>query len=279
MYACICRRFLLQNAVNLETQSFDSIAPTVGFYTYGEFFSYGGSVHLLNSTIVMAALREGDRKSCSQNTTCPVVEDVSVPFEKDPFSNKHSRIITRLLHFIGVVTSELEDANRELKRISGIDKLTQINNRLKLDEILQDEIYRSERYGTDLSVLILDLDHFKKVNDKFGHLVGDMVLVEIGNILKNNVRESDTVGRWGGEEFLIILPQTNLTNSLIVAEKIRAEVEKMQFPEVMHITCSLGAATFRKGDNKDKLLFRADMAMYDAKDGGRNRVVGEMTEE
>jgi diguanylate cyclase (GGDEF)-like protein len=213
-----------------------------------------------------------------QPVICSPTEDTSEYQEIDPFSNKHNRIISRLIHFISVVTSELETANSELKRISGIDKLTQIYNRLKLDEILQDELYRSARYGTDLSVFILDLDHFKDVNDRFGHLAGDTVLIEIANILKSNVRASDSVGRWGGEEFLIILPQTNLTNSLVVAEKIRATVEKTQFPVAKHITCSLGAATFRKGDNQDKLLYRADMALYDAKNSGRNRVAAEKAE-
>ena len=278
IYACICRRFLMQNSVNLETQSFDLIAPTAGFYTYGEFIGSDSGIHLLNSTIVIAAFREGDERDTAAPSAVPGMENAVVNPEDDPFSNKHSRIITRLIHFIGVVTSELEDANRELKRISGIDKLTQIYNRLRLDEILGHELYRSTRYGTDFSVLILDIDHFKKVNDRFGHLVGDMVLVKIGNILKNNVRESDTVGRWGGEEFLIILPETKLADSMIVAEKIRAEVEKAKFPEAKHITCSLGVATFRNGDDQDKLIFRADMAMYEAKNNGRNRVAVEKAE-
>lgn len=277
LYACICRRFLLQNAVNLETQSFNAIAPTSGFYTYGKFISSGNNIHLLNSTIVVAAFREGEDSLFHVQSSVPLTENISVPQDYDPFSNKHSRIITRLLHFISVVTLELENANSELKRLSGIDKLTQINNRLKLDEILQDELNRSARYGTDLSVLILDLDHFKKVNDSFGHLVGDMVLIEIGNILKNSVRIIDTVGRWGGEEFLIILPETKLTSALTVAEKIRSAVENSHFPVADQITCSLGAATYRKNDNQDKLLLRADMALYDAKNSGRNRVSGEKT--
>lgn len=279
LYACISRRFLMQNSVNLETQPFDSIAPATGFYTYGEFFSSGNGIHLLNSTIVVAAFREGEKGSYAQQMPCPMTEDVFVLPEQDPFSNQHSRIISRLLHFISIVTSELEDANSELKRIARIDKLTQINNRLKLDEVLQYELSRSTRYGMDLSVLMLDIDHFKDVNDRFGHLVGDIVLIEIGNILKNNVRESDTVGRWGGEEFLIILPHTKLANALAVAEKIRAAVEKTLFPEAKRITCSIGAATFRKDDDQDKLVFRADMALYDAKNSGRNRVAGEKAEE
>jgi len=275
LYACICRRFLLQNDVNLETKWFESIAPTVGFYTYGEFYSYNSRIYLLNSTIVVAAFREGEGKSHTQKVDGVEKPDGAVSSGEDPFSNKHSRIISRLLYFIRATTAELEEANKELKRIAGIDKLTQINNRRKLDEILQEELYRSTRYKTGFSVLLLDLDHFKKVNDKFGHLIGDMVLLEIGKILKENVRVSDTVGRWGGEEFLIILPQTSQGSALIVAEKIRQEVERAQFQGVGHITCSLGAATFRIGDNQDKILLRADRAMYAAKNSGRNQVKGE----
>lgn len=270
LYACICRRFLLQADENLEIQMLDEIAPTTGFYTYGEFIRRNNRILLLNSTIVAVGLREGEREQRPRPAFMDATGNPSI--SKDPFSATHSRIITRLLHFISVVTSELEDANKELKRISGIDKLTQINNRLKLDEVLQYELSRSARYGTNLSVLILDIDHFKEVNDNFGHLAGDLVLTELAGILKFCVRESDTVGRWGGEEFLVILPQTSLESALTVAEKIRASVEKMEIPNVEHITCSIGAASFHKGDDCNNLLSRADMALYHAKNGGRNRV-------
>ena len=272
LYACICRRFLMQNAVNLETESFNTLAPTTGFYTYGEFVSKGNSSLVLNSTIVVAALREGQPKPGLRETPCPVKDERPLSLEQDPFSNKHNRIIARLLRFIGVVTSELEDANKALERLSGIDRLTQIHNRLTLDKVLQDELTRSARYGTDFSVIILDIDHFKKVNDNFGHLIGDRVLMELADMLKRNVRIGDTLGRWGGEEFLIILPQTGPESALLVAEKIRSLVETTKFTEVDQITCSLGVSSFRNGDDPHKLLYRADEAMYDAKNHGRNRV-------
>lgn len=275
LYACICRRFLLQNDVNLETRWFESIAPTAGFYTYGEFYSQRGRIYLLNSTIVVAAFREGEAKSTVSNVDDIAKPEGVVSTVEDPFSNKHSRIISRLLYFIGATTAELEEANKELKRISGIDKLTQLYNRRKLDEILQEELSRSTRYKTGFSVLLLDLDHFKKVNDQFGHLVGDVVLVEVGKILKQIVRESDTIGRWGGEELLIILPQTSQESAVIVAEKIRHQVEETHFQVAGHLTCSLGVATFRSGDNQEKILLRADRAMYAAKNNGRNQVKGE----
>jgi diguanylate cyclase (GGDEF)-like protein len=276
IYACICRRFLMQNSVNLETESFDLIAPTAGFYTYGEFIGSEGGIHLLNSTIVIAAFREGDEKDAAARSAVPGAKNVFGIQEEDPFSNKHSRIVARLLHFIRVITSELESANSELKRLSGIDKLTQADNRQRLDEVLQEELKRNDRYKTGLSAIMLDLDHFKDINDNYGHPVGDMVLKEIAGILKSNVRACDTAGRWGGEEFLIILPQTDLPSAMKAAEKIRSAVEKTEFPVAGHVTCSFGVATVRKEDDPDKLLSRADTAMYDAKKNGRNRVVGEM---
>ncbi len=275
LYSCICRRFLLQDDVNLVIQMFDNIAPTSGFYTYGEFIARNKDILLLNSTIVVVGLREGDwdRHHRPEQPSDPAGNSPP-PRDNDPFSATHSQIITRLLHFISVVTSELEDANRELKRISGIDSLTQISNRLKLDETLQNELSRSARYGTDLSVLMIDVDHFKEVNDTFGHLIGDMVLMELAGILKSNIRESDTVGRWGGEEFLAVLPQTGPINARTVAEKIRNAVEEATFSEVTHITCSIGTASFQPEDDKEMLLSHADAALYHAKNKGRNRVEG-----
>jgi diguanylate cyclase (GGDEF)-like protein len=270
LYACISRRFLLQNDANLEIQTFNRIAPTTGFYTYGEFIKRNNKMDLLNSTIVIVGVREGKENSRRKRELFKGTADL--PISNDPFWATHSRIITRLLHFISVVTSELEEANKELKRASSIDKLTQINNRLKLDEVLEYNFSISTRYKTGLSILILDIDYFKEVNDQFGHLVGDVVLTELAGILKSCVRESDTVGRWGGEEFLVILPHTRLEDAKKVAEKIRAAVEKTDFPKAGHITCSIGAASFCEGDDSEKLLSRADMALYHAKSCGRNQV-------
>lgn len=270
LYACISRRFLLQDDEHLEIQTFDCIAPTAGFYTYGEFMQHKNNLFLLNSTIVVVGIREGEQ---DQRHKLELFQKKTDPqISNDPYSVTHSRIITRLLYFISVVTLELEEANRELKRVSGIDKLTQINNRLKLDEVLEYELSITARYETHLSILIFDIDYFKEVNDNFGHLVGDLVLMQFADILKSCIRESDTVGRWGGEEFLAVLPQTRLEDARKVAEKIRASIENADFPEAGHITCSVGAASFCEGDNSEMLLSRADVALYHAKSGGRNQV-------
>lgn len=271
LYSCICRRFLMQKEIDLETLPFDTISPTVGFYTYGEFFGSGDKIRVLNSTMVAVGMREGENKKRAplNFATKMKVEEL---MSTDPYANKHSRIVSRLVHFIGVVTSELEDANKELTKISEIDKLTKIYNRLKLDAILKFRINEAERYNEYFSVIMMDIDFFKRVNDSYGHNVGDVVLTQMANILRENVRSSDTVGRWGGEEFLLILPHTTVDEACTIAEKIRTAMAAEMFDQAQHQTCSFGVAGFLKGDNADMLVGRSDKALYKAKNNGRNQV-------
>jgi len=162
---------------------------------------------------------------------------------------------------------------KKAEELSITDRLTGLYNRLKLDEVFNYELSQAKRYKTPLSMIILDIDHFKSVNDTFGHQVGDSVLKEIANILKSNVRLSDTVGRWGGEEFLIILPKTDLSSAMGVAQKIRAAVESHTFEVVGKKTSSFGVSEYREGDTEHSMVERGDSALYEAKRGGRNMVV------
>jgi diguanylate cyclase (GGDEF)-like protein len=167
---------------------------------------------------------------------------------------------------------QLAQANRELEVLSVTDKLTALFNRVKLDRVLTAELARAHRYGSALSVVMLDIDHFKVVNDPFGHNIGDDVLVDIADTLRVSVRNSDTVGRWGGEEFLVILPSTDLDQAGAVAEKVRGRVADLKLPTVGQVTVSLGVAEYQAGDTEQQLVARADIALYAAKEGGRNRV-------
>lgn len=167
---------------------------------------------------------------------------------------------------------QLAQANRELEVLSVTDKLTALFNRVKLDRVLTAELARAHRYGSALSVVMLDIDHFKVVNDPFGHNIGDDVLVDIADTLRVSVRNSDTVGRWGGEEFLVILPSTDLDQAGAVAEKVRGRVADLKLPTVGKVTVSLGVAEYQAGDTEQQLVARADIALYAAKEGGRNRV-------
>lgn len=169
-----------------------------------------------------------------------------------------------------------EEALRALDRLSSTDKLTQLYNRTKLDEILETECLRIKRYNDYVfAVILLDIDHFKQVNDTHGHLAGDRTLVHFAKILQANLRQSDVAGRWGGEEFLIICPHTNGTGARFLAEKLRTVIAANIIDHVGVVTASFGVTQFTNADSIDSLLGRADHALYSAKNSGRNRVVVE----
>lgn len=169
-------------------------------------------------------------------------------------------------------TTELLKKNLQLQQVSTTDALTQLPNRLKLDEQFLQAIKQSKRYQTPLSIILIDLDHFKDVNDFYGHQIGDDVLQELSELLKNNIRETDLVGRWGGEEFLIICPNLDSEHSEKLAEKLRQLIENHQFKTVGHKTASFGTSEFRQRDTEETMLERADKALYQAKGNGRNQI-------
>ncbi|MFA6197209.1 MAG: diguanylate cyclase [Sulfurimonas sp.] len=163
---------------------------------------------------------------------------------------------------------------KHVEELSVTDQLTKLFNRLHLDNIFKREIQRAKRYQTYFSVILLDIDHFKFVNDTYGHDIGDDVLVNLANILKQDVRSTDILGRWGGEEFLIILPQTEVPHAVLLGEKLRVAVESHIFATVEKITCSFGVSQFKAEDESAKeVVKRADNGLYEAKNSGRNRVV------
>ncbi|MEO6952084.1 MAG: GGDEF domain-containing response regulator [Polyangia bacterium] len=165
----------------------------------------------------------------------------------------------------------------ESQRLARIDALTGLLNRRALATIVQTEVARSERYAIPFSFVLLDVDHFKSVNDERGHAAGDAVLAAIGKLLPASSRPTDSVGRWGGEEFVVALSHTNQSGALIAAERLRAAVEGLIVPDGrggrIPVTASFGVACLVAGDTLESLVDRADRAMYAAKVGGRNRVV------
>ncbi|MCU7836626.1 MAG: diguanylate cyclase [gamma proteobacterium symbiont of Taylorina sp.] len=160
-----------------------------------------------------------------------------------------------------------------IEKMSITDSLTGLYNRNKLKDILSQEMCRFDRYNTNFSVIFFDIDFFKKINDTYGHPVGDDILIQLAIIIKGNIRETDIVSRWGGEEFLIVASESALEMTFSFAEKIRIYIEKYQFPDVGQVTISCGVAQYRKGEATSDLVSRADKALYEAKNLGRNRVV------
>jgi two-component system, cell cycle response regulator len=161
-----------------------------------------------------------------------------------------------------------------VRQLAYIDGLTGIFNRRFFELRISEEIERSRRFDSGMAVIMLDIDHFKRLNDEFGHLLGDEVLRQVSSIFNQQLRKIDIVCRYGGEEFAILLPQTNLEHSMSVAEKLRRLVETWQFPGVPRpVTISAGAATYPDhGATRDELVKAADAGLYAAKQAGRNRV-------
>jgi diguanylate cyclase (GGDEF)-like protein/PAS domain S-box-containing protein len=164
-------------------------------------------------------------------------------------------------------------AKKELEKMAQIDKLTNIYNRRMLDDFLRIEVDIADRHKENLSLIIIDIDYFKTVNDTFGHLMGDYILTQISKIILENIRNSDIFGRYGGEEFLIICRKTNKENAFTLAEKLRILIKDFKFNEIGHKTISLGISDFQKGDTVETLLKKADSALYEAKNSGRDKSV------
>jgi len=171
-------------------------------------------------------------------------------------------------------TQELQDALSELARLAATDKLTGLSNRLKIDEYLDAAIQRAQDTDSPLSLILLDLDHFKRINDTYGHLQGDRVLVELSETLSATIRTTDLLGRWGGEEFLVICSGMTLAAAVERAEQLRAAVCAHVFAGLEQPqTASLGVASYWAGESREDLLTRVDAALYRAKLDGRDRVV------
>jgi len=168
--------------------------------------------------------------------------------------------------------SEQKRLEGELERLATHDRLTGVYNRAKLYELLDNARHEHERYGTPFAVIMFDIDHFKAVNDQHGHSTGDAVLRELGRRTQGLMRETDHFGRWGGEEFMVLLPETDAAGAKRVAENLRAVVVGEEFPAVGQVTISLGVVQLRSDESFTELLMRVDDALYAAKEGGRNRV-------
>ncbi|MDF2953069.1 MAG: PAS domain [Thermodesulfobacterium sp.] len=153
------------------------------------------------------------------------------------------------------------------------DQLTQVYNRYYFRERLEEEIRRAERESEIFSLIMIDIDRFKRINDAFGHVVGDKVLVRMTELIKNRIRKTDVICRWGGEEFLILLPKTSVSKAVVVAEELRKNLSNMNIPEIdTHITASFGVVGYCPGDTVEILIERVDAMMYKAKSEGRNCV-------
>lgn len=176
-------------------------------------------------------------------------------------------------------TEERDLAEEELKRVNTVlenqattDSLTGIKNRRKFLEVLQTKLLEAKRYGMPLALIFFDIDHFKQINDSYGHETGDSVLQELSSVVSSMIRQTDIFARFGGEEFVILVHNNDLGTGQYLADKIRSQIEQHPFPQCGTVTCSFGVTQFQMDDTTAKIIKRADDAMYAAKQNGRNRV-------
>lgn len=183
------------------------------------------------------------------------------------------RTLTLIADSMGVMVHSLLLVE-ETHRLASVDELTGLKNRRRVAESLEEALLRAERYSEPLCVALMDIDHFKRVNDEYGHNVGDTVLRQVACVLRGSVRNVDVVGRWGGEEFLVLLPQASEMGGRVVAERLRARLAAASPPRPgpATVTASIGVACYRDGMTGEMLVDRADQALYRAKARGRNRV-------
>ncbi|PLX66110.1 MAG: hypothetical protein C0603_11890 [Denitrovibrio sp.] len=205
-----------------------------------------------NRMVVLQPLLSNEETTCLMNIK-------AVP-EKDEW----------LLSFADVTM--LEKEKQLYRMLSQQDPLTKINNRKKFFDEVEKELERVVRYGQDVSLLIMDIDFFKEVNDRYGHLAGDKVLIELTEIVSNNIRKSDVFARYGGEEFVLMMPGTDLEGAHEKADHIRKIIAEHKFSNCGQVTCSFGVASYKTGDTVDSFVQKADIALYYSKESGRNKV-------
>jgi len=253
--------------------------------TVGLLLVVGVTAYVLGLTIV----RPLNRLIAAASAVASGNLDVDVPVvgrgELRYMTEVFNDMVTRLRQGreeLAAMNRTLRERNRELHELSITDSLTGLYNRKHLMDVLTKEVARAERYQRPLALLMIDIDHFKVYNDTYGHLAGDEVLGNIAAIFRGSIRGSDCLGRYGGEEFLIILPETTADDAARMAERVRSRLAEEDFPagsQKVKITISGGVASFPShGRNPESLLGSADAALYRAKEGGRNRVVPAATE-
>lgn len=260
MVDCLNRRLFLGNdRADREIGYFYQALPdTAVCFGSGEILKQGGNGGVLNSSMVAAGIREGTGAG-EEPVTC-----------QDEELDNNYRITTpdRLVRFLQETTRELWDTIDDLKGLVVLDQLTGIANRRAIDSAILNFIQEDHPFAA----LMFDIDFFKRVNDSFGHQIGDCVLCELADLVNGMIRETDLFGRWGGEEFVCLFPDTGRDEAAAIAERIRGAVDETQFTGAKHITISIGVTRSREDDDVDSLFERMDRALYMAKESGRNCV-------
>jgi len=219
------------------------------------------------------------RPMYSQDGVFDVLGVISIARPGRPFTPREQELLAYLANQ-AAISIENVDLHRTVQRQAVTDELTGLFNHRRFQEVMTAEVERTKRFGHELGLIMLDIDNFKRVNDRFGHLQGDLVLREVARVLRESSREIDEPARYGGEEMAVALPQTGLQGAYEFAERVRRRIEDLELPLLdgsgtLRVTASFGAAALpRSADiDKDALVAAADAALYAAKRAGKNRTV------
>lgn len=273
LFSCVVRRYYLKDDVNQILSAYERITPAAGGYTRGEIDRIEGHVYTMNMNLVSAAFREETKDH--KRTIADITGDPS-HMENDSALNLDDSLSTVqcLASFITVTSKELSDAYQKLAFVAGHDSLTDLLNRGRIEWVLRHLIEDTNKTHHTFSAIMIDIDSFKHINDTYGHSVGEDVLIRLADIMKSGVRPTDYAGRWGGDEFVILLPDTDIDQSEKVADRMRRNFAEADIlPDGKAVTASFGVTTSYEGETLESFYRRMDSALYTAKGAGKNQVI------
>lgn len=263
LISCVTRRYFLKEDVNQILSAYGDFCVAPGGYVNGELIRIAGKTQTTNMTLISVCFREGEASLVNtlKKHHAPVVLGEALS------------TVQRLATFITETTKELAETQKQLSFAASHDSFTDLLNRGSIEKMLCRCHEDARERQLAFSALMIDLDTFKHINDTFGHLKGDEVILEVARIMKRMIRPTDFAGRWGGDEFVIILPGTTLPGALIVANRLQKAFQTIQLPDHSFLTASIGCTTASSNESEQIFYKRMDDALYLAKEGGRNRII------
>ncbi len=263
LLSCVTRRYFLKEDVNQILSAYGDFCVAPGGYVNGELIRIAGKTQTTNMTLISVCFREGE---------APLVAATRKPHAPVVLGEALSTI-QRLATFVTETTKELAETQKQLSFAASHDSFTGLLNRGSIEKMLCRCHEDARERQLAFSALMIDLDTFKHINDTFGHLKGDEVILEVARIMKRMIRPTDFAGRWGGDEFVIILPGTTLPGALIVANRLQKAFQTIQLPDHSFLTASIGCTIASSNESEQIFYKRMDDALYLAKEGGRNRII------
>lgn len=263
LLSCVTRRYFLKEDVNQILSAYGDFCVAPGGYVNGELIRIEGKTQTTNMTLVSVCFREGEAPlvNTAKKHHAPVVLGEALS------------TVQRLATFITETTKELAETQKQLSFAASHDSFTGLLNRGSIEKMLCRCHEDASARQLAFSALMIDLDTFKHINDTFGHNKGDEVIREVAAIMKRMIRPTDFAGRWGGDEFVIILPGTTLANARIVASRLQQSFQTIQLPDHSFLTASIGCTAASPDETEQTFYKRMDDALYLAKEGGRNRII------